>query len=696
MKKKLVSLFCAVAMSVSAFGAFTVASADENATPEVPNRLESPVATPTPEAPAVTTGARIGGTAEVKDGNAVITISYDGLTSVSMVQFDVPLNTDIFNVEGFVAKNATTFPGKITNPQTLNYSTKSDAIKFVWSPADTTDTSLYGGASETVAVITVPLKADVTYPLNIELTGAKMADNVNGNQVNYKADSEDSATKLAVNKIKIEDPTINQNPTVKAAKDVFNKNAATEIGNVAEGKTAYMTVTVKDSTGNTVPYGKKGFTAVYNNTELTEEAFKNLINGYGLGGNESAIDLGTVVEGLSFKFYSTDVASVSSTICSVDADGSNAAVVVPETDKTTGTYTAPTVTVAQVTKTVYTTDASTDIKATVANVKDGASVKFTITSGTDVASFVEPVADENGTETQADDDSATVKTVTLSGTTATVKVYLSATAKTSFKVKAEYAYTDEDNAAATATSNELNVDVKVKSTSGSSTDNGGNDNSGNNNYTSSNNGGGGATIIANGNVGVSGTPTNTQVNTYKPSFNDLNSVSWAAEAINGLASRGMISGRDQYTFDPNANITRAEYCQILMGAINTLNAKGTSTFNDVSESDWYYNAVSVASQLGIVSGYGDGNFGPNELISRQDMAVMTYRTAKNIMNKSLEPVNAGVTFADSNAIADYAFEAVMTLQKAGIINGVTDTEFAPLANATRAQAAKIIYDTFVK
>ena len=45
--------------------------------------------------------------------------------------------------------------------------------------------------------------------------------------------------------------------------------------------------------------------------------------------------------------------------------------------------------------------------------------------------------------------------------------------------------------------------------------------------------------------------------------------------------RGMISGRDQYTFDPNANITRAEYCQILMGAINALNAKGESTFADV-------------------------------------------------------------------------------------------------------------------
>ena len=51
--------------------------------------------------------------------------------------------------------------------------------------------------------------------------------------------------------------------------------------------------------------------------------------------------------------------------------------------------------------------------------------------------------------------------------------------------------------------------------------------------------------------------------------------------------RGMISGRDQYTFDPNANITRAEYRQILMGAINALNAKGESTFADVPSTAWY-------------------------------------------------------------------------------------------------------------
>ena len=69
-------------------------------------------------------------------------------------------------------------------------------------------------------------------------------------------------------------------------------------------------------------------------------------------------------------------------------------------------------------------------------------------------------------------------------------------------------------------------------------------------------------------------------------------------------------------------------------------------------------------QVNLVSfpGYGDGNFGPNDLITRQDMALMTYKTAK-IMNKSLEPVNAEITFEDLAEISDYAFETVLTLQR---------------------------------
>ena len=114
--------------------------------------------------------------------------------------------------------------------------------------------------------------------------------------------------------------------------------------------------------------------------------------------------------------------------------------------------------------------------------------------------------------------------------------------------------------------------------------------------------------------------------------------------------RGMINGRDQYTFDPNANITRAEYCQILMGAINALNAQRVNQHSQTFFTAGTTMQYQLQVNLGIVSGYGDGNFGPNDLITRQDMALMTYKTAQ-IMNKSLEPVNAEITFEDSHEIS---------------------------------------------
>ena len=161
-----------------------------------------------------------------------------------------------------------------------------------------------------------------------------------------------------------------------------------------------------------------------------------------------------------------------------------------------------------------------------------------------------------------------------------------------------------------------------------------------------------------------------------------------------LANKGIISGRSEGIFAPNDNITRAEYCRILVGAIGKSNDSANVEFADVPTEAWFYHDVAVASSLGIVSGYGDGNFGPYDQITRQDMALMTYKAAQ-VMNEDLSAKRT-LSFADAGQIADYAKTAVQTLADASIINGVSDTEFAPVANATRAQAAKILYDTFVK
>ena len=445
-------------------------------------------------------------------------------------------------------------------------------------------------------------------------------------------------------------PTVNPVKTV-ALKSVVSTGYGDAIKAAKDaGKDVYLTVDVKKGDQDAV-YGED-YEAVYNGKTLTEAEYKNLISGY------TDADMADVINGLTYNIYNSSVNNVSTTVNAIDAEGNAEQIVDPKDNtltpaKPTAKPSEPSISVKASSTTVE-FDKKFTVTATVKNAKDGAKVAFTTNDDEKYAVIF-------GTPTEINSKGETKATYVANDKAGTVTITAT--------------YKDTEG-------NEKSASVKV-TVKKASTTTGGNDG------TTS---GGGPSIIAPGNTGAVTTP-NTNTN-YKPDFQDLDSVEWARTAINGLAMRGMINGRDQYTFDPNANITRAEYCQILMGAINALNAKGESTFADVPSTAWYYNAVSVASQLGIVSGYGDGNFGPNDLITRQDMALMTYKTAK-IMNKSLEPVNAEITFEDSHEISDYAFEAVMTLQKAGIINGMTDTTFEPHSNATRAQSAKVIFDTFV-
>ena len=445
-------------------------------------------------------------------------------------------------------------------------------------------------------------------------------------------------------------PTVNPVKTV-ALKSVVSTGYGDAIKAAKDaGKDVYLTVDVKKGDQDAV-YGED-YEAVYNGKTLTEAEYKNLISGY------TDADMADVINGLTYNIYNSSVNNVSTTVNAIDAEGNAEQIVDPKDNtltpaKPTAKPSEPSISVKASSTTVE-FDKKFTVTATVKNAKDGAKVAFTTNDDEKYAVIF-------GTPTEINSKGETKATYVANDKAGTVTITAT--------------YKDTEG-------NEKSASVKV-TVKKASTTTGGNDG------TTS---GGGPSIIAPCNTGSVTTP-NTNTN-YKPDFQDLDSVEWARTAINGLAMRGMISGRDQYTFDPNANITRAEYCQILMGAINALNAKGESTFADVPSTAWYYNAVSVASQLGIVSGYGDGNFGPNDLITRQDMALMTYKTAK-IMNKSLEPVNAEITFEDSHEISDYAFEAVMTLQKAGIINGMTETTFEPHSNATRAQSAKVIFDTFV-
>ena len=119
-----------------------------------------------------------------------------------------------------------------------------------------------------------------------------------------------------------------------------------------------------------------------------------------------------------------------------------------------------------------------------------------------------------------------------------------------------------------------------------------------------------------------------------------------------------------------------------------------NVFADADESDWFCKYINIAYDKGLVKGVGKDLFGVGENITREDMCVMLYNALKLKISNISDEVK--VPFKDSDEISDYAKTAVGVLSEYGAINGVSEDEFQPKGNATRAQAAKVIYLVYDK
>ena len=197
-------------------------------------------------------------------------------------------------------------------------------------------------------------------------------------------------------------------------------------------------------------------------------------------------------------------------------------------------------------------------------------------------------------------------------------------------------------------------------------------------------GGGGTRTVSAPPVLVPYMPELEDISDTDNGFDDLGSVSWAVEAINILADKGVISRADK--FRPNDNITRAEFTKLVIMGFSLLDSEAACEFSDVSENDWSYSYIASAKEAGIVNGMDENTFAPDQNISRQDMAVIIYKAIQAKINAS-----EAEEFADQNEISDYAKEAVMSMKAYGIVNGMGDNLFVPKSFATRAEASVIIH-----
>ena len=173
-------------------------------------------------------------------------------------------------------------------------------------------------------------------------------------------------------------------------------------------------------------------------------------------------------------------------------------------------------------------------------------------------------------------------------------------------------------------------------------------------------------------------------------FADVSGSDWFYNDVRYVYEKGIMDGTGADRFSPNAPLTRAMIVTILYRMAGSPSVSGSSDFTDVAAGKWFAKAVAWAAANGIVNGYGDSLFGPNDPVTREQLAAILYRYADygGMTAVTLEE-NLG-SFADTAQLSAYAIQAMNWAVGQGLING-SGSNLVPKAQATRAQVAAIIH-----
>lgn len=160
---------------------------------------------------------------------------------------------------------------------------------------------------------------------------------------------------------------------------------------------------------------------------------------------------------------------------------------------------------------------------------------------------------------------------------------------------------------------------------------------------------------------------------------------WAEASIQQAVKDGIVKGYPDGSFKPNQTVTRAEFAVMLMNALKPQDEGVALTFTDATEiGDWAHQAITQAVQAGIIKGFADGNFRPDANITRSEMAVMIARALHLTSAEGL------TGFADDSSIPAWAKNAIAAMKKQGMMQGKGSNKFFPAAPATRAEAVTVL------
>lgn len=173
-------------------------------------------------------------------------------------------------------------------------------------------------------------------------------------------------------------------------------------------------------------------------------------------------------------------------------------------------------------------------------------------------------------------------------------------------------------------------------------------------------------------------------------FNDVSANDWFASAVDYVTGKGMMNGTADNTFSPKANTTRGMVVTVLYRLENQPSTSAAS-FTDVASGAYYANAVAWANANGIVSGYGSGKFGPNDKVTREQLAAILYRYAQyKKYDVSVGEDTNILSYDDAQSISTYAIPAIQWACGAGVVTGKSGSKLDPKGNATRAEVAAML------
>ncbi|KAF5066547.1 S-layer homology domain protein [anaerobic digester metagenome] len=169
---------------------------------------------------------------------------------------------------------------------------------------------------------------------------------------------------------------------------------------------------------------------------------------------------------------------------------------------------------------------------------------------------------------------------------------------------------------------------------------------------------------------------------------------WAKDSINNMGSRMVVSGVGNGNYNPDAAITRAEFAAMVVRALGLELGKGTDSFTDIDSADWFKPFAETASQYGIIMGYNEKTFAPNDKITREQAIAMTARAMKltgketELSDQELNSIlNA---FSDAQDVSNYAKKSLGVCLKHDIISGTGNGYLSPKNDVTRAEVAVIL------